>query len=197
MPDKVHVIDKAQDQARRWAELVGRIAQAQDRQAFAELFAHFAPRLKAHLMKSGVAAPQAEDLAQEAMITLWRKAALFRVEDGGVATWLFTIARNLRIDAIRRGRRGSDGHVSDVEARFIPDDSPSAQARVETTQAQARIREAIAALPAEQMRVVELSFFEDKAHPDIARALGVPLGTVKSRLRLAMARLRRIMEPDR
>ena len=197
MPDKVQVIDKAQEQARRWADLVARIAQAQDRAAFAELFDHFAPRLKAHLMKSGVAAPQAEDLAQEAMIALWRKAALFRVEDGGVATWLFAIARNLRIDAIRRGRRSSDGHVSDIEARFIPDGSPSAQDRLETAQAETRIREAIAALPADQMRVVELSFFENKAHPEIAGLLGVPLGTVKSRLRLAMTRLRRIMEPDR
>jgi len=197
MPDRGHVIDKGQIQAGRWAELVARIARSQDREAFAELFAHFAPRLKAHLMKSGVGASQAEDLAQEAMIALWRKAGLFRVEDGGVATWLFTIARNLRIDALRRERRSSDGHVSDVEARFIPDGAPSAEKTVETAQSEARIRAALAALPAEQMRVVALSFFEDKAHPDIARLLGVPLGTVKSRLRLAMNRLRPIMEPER
>jgi RNA polymerase sigma-70 factor (ECF subfamily) len=183
--------------AERWADLIAVIARERDREAFAELFAYFAPRVKARLMKSGLGGPQAEDIAQETFISVWRKAELFRVEDGGAATWIFTIARNLRIDAIRRESRGGVSRVSDVEAQFAVDDSPLADMRMEEIQSEERVRKALSSLPNEQLRVVELSFFEEKAHPEIARLLDIPLGTVKSRLRLAMDRLRGFLGPNR
>jgi RNA polymerase sigma factor (sigma-70 family) len=121
-----------------WADLIAGIARERDREAFAELFVYFAPRVKAQLMKSGLAGPQAEDIAQETLISVWRKPDLFRVEDGGAATWIFTIARNLRIDAIRRERRGGVSRVSDVEAQFAVDESPLADARIEEIQSEER-----------------------------------------------------------
>jgi RNA polymerase sigma-70 factor, ECF subfamily len=183
--------------AGRWADLIGVIARDRDREAFAELFGYFAPRVKAELMRSGVGGPQAEDLAQETFISVWRKADLFRVEDGGAATWIFTIARNLRIDALQRERRGGVSRVSDVEAQFAVDGSPLADVSIEEIQSEERVRKAISSLPNKLLHVVELSFFEEKAHPEIARLLDIPLGTVKSRLRLAMNRLRGFLEPNR
>jgi RNA polymerase sigma factor (sigma-70 family) len=165
-----------------WIEAVAR---SQDRAAFADLFAHFAPRVKGYLMRLGADGALAEELAQEAMLTLWRKAALFDATKASASTWVFTIARNLRIDAIRRERR------PEIDpAELTPDPERPADEGMVRTEDDARVREAISTLPQEQAQVIELSFFADKPHSLIAKELGLPLGTVKSRLRLAMARIR-------
>lgn len=166
--------------------LLLRVAASGDRAAFAALFSHFAPRVKAYLLRLGAPPALAEDLAQEALLNLWRKAHLFDPAKASVATWLFTIARNLRIDAIRRERR----------PELEPEDlAPEAAADEALALAgdEARLRAALRQLPPDQMQVVELSFFADKPHSQIAGELGIPLGTVKSRLRLAMARLKRAL----
>jgi RNA polymerase sigma-70 factor (ECF subfamily) len=171
--------------------LICAIATHRDRTAFATLFQYFAPRVKAFMQRSGIAEAAAEELAQETMLTVWRKAELFDPQAAGAATWIFTIARNLRIDSQRRQRRG--GIVSDtyeIEAEFHVDDSPQPDQRVAAAQSEQRVRSALDQLSAEQLRVIELSFFEEKAHAEISQILEIPLGTVKSRLRLAMARLR-------
>jgi RNA polymerase sigma-70 factor, ECF subfamily len=174
----------------QWVRLIGAIATRQDRAAFAALFEYFAPRIKAFMQRSGVSEANAEELAQETMLVVWRKAALFDAASSGAAAWIFTIARNLRIDAYRRERRGGVIEASDVEIEFQIDDSPQPDSRLATSQSEERVRSVLSKLPADQMRVIELSFFEEKAHADIAQILGIPLGTVKSRLRLAMSRLR-------
>ncbi len=179
-----------------WAARIAAIAARQDRAAFAEMFAHFAPRVKAYLQKQGAGDAQAEEIAQETMLSVWRKAALYDAGAASAATWIFTIARNLRIDAGRRERRGGAIRVSDVEAEFEADDAPLADARVAATQSDARVRAALTALSSDQLKVIQMSFFEDKAHGEIARALQIPLGTVKSRLRLAMNRLRGLLDEE-
>ena len=179
-----------------WAERIEAVARRQDRQAFADLFNHFAPRVKTFLRKNGATEAQAEEIAQEALLAVWRKAALFDASAAGTATWIFTIARNLRIDAIRRERRGGAIRVDEVEAEYQVDDAPAADARIMAAQSEARVREALSALPSEQLRVIELSFFEEKAHAEIAKTLRIPLGTVKSRARLAMKRLRGLLEAE-
>jgi RNA polymerase sigma-70 factor (ECF subfamily) len=172
------------------AALIARVAQSRDRAAFAELFAHFAPRVKAYLIRLGAAPNLAEDVAQEAMLSLWRKAHLFDPAKAGAATWVFTIARNLRIDQIRRERR----------PEIDPDDplfeSPAADDGLHWRQNEGRLRAALSELPPDQARVIELSFFADQPHSSIAETLQIPLGTVKSRLRLAMTRLRAVMGCD-
>ena len=168
--------------------LLVQVAAVRDRSAFAQLFAHFAPRVKAWLMRQGAPASQAEDLAQEALMTVWRKAALFDPAKASAGTWVFTIARNLRIDAIRRERR------PELDPQdFAPDSTPDPDAGIALADGEVRLRLAMRALPPDQAQVIEASFFADKPHSQIAAELGIPLGTVKSRLRLAMARLRGAM----
>ena len=180
-----------------WAARIAAVAERQDRAAFAELFGHFAPRVKAYLKKQGAADSQAEEIAQETMLTIWRKAELYDAAAASVATWTFTIARNLRIDAGRRERRGGAIRVWDVDAEFEVDDAPLADTKLAAAQSEARVRAALKSLSSEQLKVIRMSFFEDRPHGEIARTLQIPLGTVKSRLRLAMDRLRGLLGEDK
>jgi RNA polymerase sigma-70 factor (ECF subfamily) len=179
-----------------WSGRIEAIAREQDRTAFAELFNHFAPRVKAFMRRKGVTDAQAEDIAQETMLTVWRKASLFDPSASGATTWIFTISRNLRIDAIRRASRGGAIHVDEVEAEYQVDESPGADDRLAGAQSDARVREALSILPSDQMKVIEMSFFEEKPHSEIAQTLRIPLGTVKSRVRLAMKRLRAVLDSE-
>jgi len=163
------------------------VGATRDRAAFESLFRHFAPRVKAYLLRLGAGSAAAEDLAQEAMLSVWRKASLFDARKASAATWIFTIARNLRIDALRRERRPE---FDPNDPAFVPEPDAHADAGLIRGDDEARLREAIGKLSPEQAKVVELSFFADKPHSLIAKELGLPLGTVKSRLRLAMSRIR-------
>jgi RNA polymerase sigma-70 factor (ECF subfamily) len=179
------------------------IARHRDRTAFAALFRHFAPRVKSYLLRSGLSAMQAEELAQETLLAVWRKAHSFDPARAAVSTWVFTIARNQRIDALRRARK-NEVSASDLFAQdgaafsnaAMAEDADAVQPcdRMDAVGRDRRIREALEELPQEQAAIVRLSFFEDKPHGEIARLLSLPLGTVKSRLRLAMKRLRAALE---
>ncbi len=162
------------------------IAIQHDKQMFVRLFVYYAPRVKAYLMRQGVDAAGAEELAQEAMLIVWRRCETFDPEKASASTWIYTIVRNLRIDALRKQRRpmfdAGDPALAPTPP-LRPDEFLLGEQR------ERRVREALAQLPAEQATVVRLSFFEDKPHGEIAAALSLPLGTVKSRLRLAMRRL--------
>jgi RNA polymerase sigma-70 factor (ECF subfamily) len=173
-------------------QLIRTIATRGDRLAFTSLFQRFAPRVKAHLMQLGMDAGSAEELAQEALLLVWRKAAQYDPERASAATWIFTIARNLWIDESRRTRVA----MPISEALDEPAPPPPADAILAAEDRGIRVRAALASLPAEQADVVRLSFFDDRPHADIERVLGIPLGTVKSRLRLAMSRLRALLEDD-
>ena len=163
------------------------VAQARDRKAFQDLFDHFAPRVKGYLMRLGAGNAVAEDLAQEALLAVWRKAALFDPAKASASTWIFTIARNLRIDAIRKERRPE---LDANDPALQPAGERAADDGLDWAQAEDRLRLALAELPREQAQIIELSFLAEKPHSIIANELGLPLGTVKSRIRLAMARLR-------
>ena len=173
----------------RFAELIGAIAGDADRSAFAALFGHFAPRVKSYMLRLGAPPTLAEELAQETLLAVWRKAAAFDAAKAAPSTWIFTIARNLRIDAARRERRRQ---VAD-DPTDAPEAEPGPDAQLAALQSEGRIRTALGRLPPEQAEVVRLSFFSDKPHAEIAAELDLPLGTVKSRLRLAMARLRELL----
>jgi len=165
-----------------------------DETAFAELFSFYAPRLKSYMRKLGAAEDMAEELAQEAMAMVWRKAHLFDSTRAGAGTWIFSIARNLRIDAFRRQKRPE---VELDDPTFMPDDQVSPETELDQGQQAQAVRAALATLPKEQAKIVHLSFFEDKPHAEIAEQLGIPLGTVKSRMRLAFQRFRKALgEPE-
>lgn len=167
--------------------LVEQIAETRDRSAFEALYRHFAPRLKAYGMRAGADAITAEELAQEAMIMVWRKAASFDRRKATVSTWLFTIVRNKRIDLLRRQNRPdieADDWLAMVEPDAAQDDVLMSQ------QNDGIVRESLKVLPEDQKQVLAMAFFEEKSHSQIAEDLGLPLGTVKSRIRLAMNRLK-------
>ncbi len=166
--------------------LIVSIAERGDREAFTGLFDHFAPRVKSYLLRLGTAPEAAEELAQETLLTVWRRAGSFDPARAAASTWIFTIARNLRIDLSRRDGRAQP---TDDPSTFNPGPAAPDEA-LGACQDEIRIAAAMAGLPKEQAQVIKLAFFADKPHSEIASELGLPLGTVKSRLRLAMARLR-------
>ncbi len=176
-----------------WAELIGRVAAHGDRDAFRLLFEHFAPRVKGLLMKIGTDADTAEEIAQSTLLAVWRKAAQFDPSSGGAAAWIFTIARNLRIDAARRAVRQARADQPGLidNADDIVDSPEILMARGEDV---SRVAAALLRLSEEQSRVVRMSFIEERPHAEIAESLGIPLGTVKSRIRLAMSRLRDLLD---
>jgi RNA polymerase sigma-70 factor (ECF subfamily) len=173
----------------RIAELIERVA-GRDKAAFAELFRYFAPRIKAYGIRNGATSAAAEELAQEAMISVWRQAQRFDPQRAGGATWIFTIARNRRIDMWRRESR-PEIDPDDPTLDEGPEDTPDAIH--EARQAGTRLREAVNTLPREQAEILHKTYFEDKSHNAISQELGLPLGTVKSRVRLGLARLRVLM----
>ncbi|MBM3506745.1 MAG: sigma-70 family RNA polymerase sigma factor [Alphaproteobacteria bacterium] len=174
--------------------LLHAVAARQDRQSFLALFRHFAPRVKAYLRRQGADSAVADDLAQEVMFKVWRRAVAFDAAKASAATWVYAIARNAHIDAFRRTRRPEvdmDDAALVADSRPLPDDAMAHGERAK------RVQDALASLPAEQATIVRMSFFLHKSHAEIAKELALPLGTVKSRLRLAFGRLRDALHEDR
>jgi RNA polymerase sigma factor (sigma-70 family) len=169
------------------ADLVEAVAVDRDRRAFAALYDHFAPRINAYLMRAGVAPASAMDLTQEVLAKLWLRANQFDRDKSSVATWLFRIARNARIDHLRRQR--GEPPIGE-EALSVPDPGRAPDEAVSAAQWEERVRAAMSNLPPKQLAIVMLAFFDGLSHREIAQQTGLPLGTVKARIRLALARLR-------
>ncbi len=171
--------------------LIRRLARDGDRRSFAILFSYYYPRVRAYLLRAGAAPAAAEELAQETMLRVWRKADTFDPGAGTPSTWVFVIARNLRIDRIRADRSLD---AIDLDPSEEPDAPPTGETVAIQKERGDRVREALGALSREQALIIELFYFEESPHAEIARRLGIPLGTVKSRLRLAVQRLRAELE---
>ena len=178
----------------KWDNLLVRVGRERDRGAFSELFEHFAPRIKSFLLRLGTDDSIAEEVAQEAMIMVWRRAETYDVRQSGASTWIFTIARNKRIDRLRRENRPLPD-LSDPS--LAPDDVETSDIFVFRQQEEKKIRHALKNLPEEQAKMIFSAYYEEKSHREIADESGVPLGTVKSRIRLALNRLRaHLDEPE-
>ena len=173
------------------ADFLQRIAEGGDVEAFRKLFEAYAPRVKSYMMRQGADANTAEELAQETLLTVWRKAGLYSGEKGSATTWIFTIARNLRIDKLRREQTWvalPDGYDQEVSPDATPDEALAEEER------RVRVQRALAELPREQHEAVVLSYIEGLSHSEIAERLGLPLGTVKSRMRLAYLKIREAVQ---
>lgn len=171
--------------------LMQRVAQNLDREAFGELFDKLAPRLKSFMMRKGTSAELAEDLVQEAMILIWTKAGLYDPAKGSVMGWVYTLARNLRIDRLRRDSTMALTAIDDYDAAS---DDPGGEEVLLRKQEDLHVTEALKDIPAEQREVLLMSYVEDMPQTEIAERLKLPLGTVKSRMRLAYNRLRKHLE---
>lgn len=170
-----------------FADLLVAVAERQDRQAYAELFGYYAPRVKSYLMRLGADNAQAEEIAQDVMVTVWRKAQLFDREQASVSTWIFRVARNRRIDLFRRAKRPD---LDPEETMILPSGVEAPDARIEAMETEARVRAAMKDLPEEQLSLLRLAFYDGLSHREIADRLNVPLGTVKSRIRLAFVKMK-------
>lgn len=182
---------KGRVEAEHFASLIESIAETKNRDAFAKLFAHFAPRLKGYLMRLGANEGQAEEVAQEAMLTVWRKAQLYDRKKAAASTWIFTIARNRRIDILRRQK------FPEIDANdpvLVPNMPTPPDEEVISARQDVQVRAALDKLPSEQRELVRLAFYNGWSHSKIADDTNLPLGTVKSRLRLAFSRLRNELE---
>lgn len=182
---------KARDQAAHFAGLIESIAETKNRDAFAALFSHFAPRLKGYLLRLGASDGQAEEVAQEAMLTVWRKAHLYDRKKAAASTWIFTIARNRRIDLLRRQKFPE---IDADDPVLVPDAPAQPDEEVISARQDSEVRQALDTLPPEQRELVRLAFYNGWSHSKIAADTNLPLGTVKSRLRLAFSRLRNELE---
>ena len=174
------------------AALITAVARCKDAAAFAGLFDYFAPRVKAYLRRLGADPAVAEEMAQDVLLTVWRKAELYDPERASAGAWIFAIARNLRIDSLRRTRPVMQAPDPSDE----PAPTPLADAVIASDERATQVRAALDGLPAEQLTMLQMAFFEERTHSQIEVELGVPLGTVKSRLRLAMSKLRAALKDE-
>jgi RNA polymerase sigma-70 factor (ECF subfamily) len=173
------------------ADFLQRIAERRDVEAFRNLFEAYAPRVKAYMLRQGADANTAEELAQETLLAVWRKAGLYSGDKGSATTWIFTIARNIRIDRLRKELTWvplPDGYEQEPSNEATPDEA------IDEAERRSRVQKALAELPPDQHEVVLLSYIDGLSHSEIAERLGLPLGTVKSRMRLAYFKIRGAVE---
>ena len=187
--ERSKVTAEAANKRMAWVAQVVAVRDEKDRAAFAELFAYFAPRVKSFLMKSGASPDLAEECTQEVMATLWNKAHMFDPAKASVSTWIFTIARNRKIDILRKQRRPEPEDLP-----WGPEAEPDQVEVMGLQQETEQLGRALATLPVEQRKLIERAYFGDLSHSEIAAETGLPLGTIKSRIRLALERLRHAMK---
>lgn len=175
--------EKKKQQRDSWSARLTSLAETRDKAEFAAIYGYFAPRVKSYIVRLGMPLATAEEVAQEAMLSVWRKSHLFNSTKASASTWIFTLARNLCIDRMRREKA--------VEYE-LPEEEPDPDQRdmAEHSVLEERMQVAIASLPESQAQVLHLSYYEGKSHSEIADQLGIPLGSVKSRLRLAFSKLK-------
>ena len=174
------------------SDLLSRIATDRSDEAFRKLFKDYGPRIRGYMMRQGADPALAEELAQETLLTVWRKASLYSSDKGSATTWIFTIARNLRIDRLRRETPWQE--LTEAHAASIPSDDEPPDIAASQRQRQLRVQAVLRELPPDQLEVVTLAFIDGLSHSDIAERLRLPLGTVKSRIRLAYQKVRTALE---
>lgn len=173
-------------------DLIEAVARQRDKAAFARLFQHFAPRLAAFVQRRGADSATAQDVAQDAMLTVWRKAPQFDRTRATASAWIFAIARNRRIDVLRRERRPDPEMLIFMQEN----NASSAESEMERSAFHGRLHASLTQVSANQLDILKKAYFEDLSHSEIAQQLGLPLGTVKSRIRLALIRLRGLLDDE-
>lgn len=171
----------------RQSSLLVKVGEIQDKASFAELFEYFAPRVKAYMFKMGCSDSMAEEMAQRTMLQIWNKAKLYDPVKAAASTWIFRVARNLYIDEVRRETRFD---YNDHDFALIPDTSDDPEISAQKNQSGVIIREALSELSEDQNEIINLSFYQGLSHSKISEKLNIPLGTVKSRVRLAFKNLK-------
>lgn len=186
------------DAAERAAELLASIAKTRSRAAFSELFRHFAPKLQSYATRQFGNEQTAMDLVQETMTNVWHKAHLFKPDKGSPSTWIFTIARNIRFDLLRKNKKRKDDISADDLWPILSEQNDSLDDgySLDNDVLMQEISQYYAQLPDAQRIVIEKIYIEGKSQQEVSDALGVPLGTIKSRTRLALKKLKELIVND-
>ncbi|WP_245820258.1 sigma-70 family RNA polymerase sigma factor [Marinobacter lutaoensis] len=178
-----------------WGQLLENVGRHQDRAAYQALFEHFGPQIKYYAMANGLAS-HADELVQEVFVSIWRRSCLYDWRKAAASTWIFTIARNQRIDMLRKMRRTRvERSVATDDLWQIPgeyEDEPVTS--LHRLMSEKRVRQSLSQLPEEQLTVIAKVYMENKSHQAVADELEIPLGTVKSRVRLALNKLKVILQ---
>ncbi|GAA3582736.1 sigma-70 family RNA polymerase sigma factor [Marinobacter xestospongiae] len=181
-----------------WSQLLEKVGKHQDREAFQSLFQHFGPQIKHYAIANGLP-HQAEELVQEVFISIWRRSCLYDWRKAAASTWIFTIARNQRVDLLRKLRRTNKEITVETEDLWqVPgeqEDEPVTS--LHRLMSERRIRESLVHLPEEQITVIAKVYMEQKSHQTVAEELDIPLGTVKSRVRLALKKLKVLLQDQK
>ena len=170
------------------------IADHQDKSSFKMIFDYFGPRLKSFLMSSGAEESIAEEVVQETMCVVWTKADYYDPKMASPSTWIYTIARNKKIDILRKSRKAS---LENIDTAILPAILPRLREEIEHDQKFEVIKQYLNELPKEQLALLKMNFIEEKSHGEIAEITKIPLGTIKSRIRLAMEKIRERIEKDK
>ncbi|WP_300318124.1 sigma-70 family RNA polymerase sigma factor [Idiomarina sp.] len=186
------------DAAERAAELLASIAETRSRAAFSELFRHFAPKLQSYATRQFGNEQTSMDLVQETMTNVWHKAHLFKPDKGSPSTWIFTIARNIRFDLLRKNKKRKDDISADELWPILSEQNDNLDDgySLDNDVLMQEISQYYAQLPDAQRVVIEKIYIEGKSQQEVSDALGVPLGTIKSRTRLALKKLKELIVND-
>ncbi|WP_432449105.1 sigma-70 family RNA polymerase sigma factor [Aliiroseovarius marinus] len=182
--ERLHVIESQPDLSQQTVWMLA-VKETRDRDAFANLFDHFAPRLKGFVMRTGTSPDQAEEIVQDVMLTVWRKAAMFDPHRAQVSAWIYQIARNRQIDVIRKEKRPLPEELAED-----PGAEPDASQILAVDQEAGQLKNALERLNSDQREIIEKAYLGELTHKEISTKLGLPLGTIKSRIRLGLERLR-------
>jgi len=185
---ELHLIDDVSNTSnKRWVACLVKVASSQDRKAYSYLYAHFAPKLKSFFIQRGATPGLAEELIQDTFITIWQKAHYYSAEKSYVSTWIYTIARNKRLDRERKNKRHLNylNSLEDDEPKLSLDDPYEYSASSE-------LQNLIAALPEPQPKIMQCIYFEGKSHQATANEMNLTIGTVKGQIRSAITRLKHL-----
>ena len=187
--------EKRSDQ---WSLLLVQVGEERDRQAFAQLFSHFAPLLKSFAQASrheGWFPGLSEELVQEVMIKVWQKAGGYKPEKASATTWIYTVARNCRIDMLRRKSNTQHLPLENEDFWHEPDEETPVSL-LRQKRSEDRVQASLQQLPKEQDEILRKVYLEGKSHAEASEELGLPLGTVKSRVRLALKKMQILVAPE-
>ena len=174
-------------------EALAKVAESQDISSFKKIFDYFSPRLKSFLMRSGADEAIAEEIIQETMTIIWTKADYYDPKMASPSTWIYTIARNKKIDILRKSRKAI---LEDIDTAILPPIESKADENIEHDQKFEMVSQYLDDLPEDQLNLLKMNFFEEKSHGEISEITKIPLGTVKSRIRLALEKIRGKLEQD-
>ena len=170
-------------------DLMVKITVNRDEIAFSNLFDFLAPKIKAYYLQNGLISENAEELTQEVMSIIWSKSDKFNPSKSALTTWVYTIARNKKIDFLRKNSKIKYNDDDIREFLYEKNETDT----IEENEIEDQVSKINSQLDINQKKIIKMNFFENKSHKKIAEELEIPLGTVKSRIRHILIKMQRLL----